>query len=55
MWKPSRREGSILPASGKSPEEWIGQQVLVEVLGGRVYQVIVELEGINDWGVVLSG
>ena len=44
-----------MPVSGKSPEEWIGQQVLVEVLGGRVYQVIVRLEGINDWVVVLSG
>jgi hypothetical protein len=44
-----------LPTSGKSPEEWIGEQVLVEVLGGRVYQVVVRLDGINDWGVVLTG
>jgi hypothetical protein len=44
-----------LPSAGKSPEEWIGEQVLVEVLGGRVYQVVVRLDGINDWGVILSG
>jgi hypothetical protein len=45
----------VLPTSGKSPEEWIGEQVLVEVLGGRVYRVVVSLDGINDWGVVLTG
>ena len=55
MWVLGRRERSVLTASGMSPEEWIGQRVLVEVLGGRVYQVVVRLEGINDWGVMLTG
>ncbi len=44
-----------MPTSGKSPEDWIGEQVLVEVLGGRVYQVVVRLDGINDWGALLTG
>ena len=43
-----------MPAVGKSPEEWVGQQVLVEITGGVEYQLVTRLEGIDDRGVVLK-
>lgn len=32
----------------------MGQQVLVEIIGGVEYQLVTRLEGINDWGIVLK-
>ena len=47
-------EGSLLPAVGRSPEEWVGQQVLVEIIGAVEYQLVTRLEGINGWGVLFK-
>ena len=44
-----------MPTAGKSPEEWIGQRVLVEIIGEVAYQVVVQLDGISEWGIVLAG
>ncbi len=44
-----------MPTAGESPEEWIGQRVLVEIIGGIGYQAVVRLDGINDWGIVVTG
>jgi hypothetical protein len=44
-----------LPTARKSPEEWIGQRVLVEIIGRIGYQAVVRLDGINDWGIVVIG
>jgi len=44
-----------LPRARKSPEEWIGQRVLVEIIGGIGYQAVVRLDGINYWGIVVTG
>jgi hypothetical protein len=42
--------------AGKSPEEWVNQDVLVEIFTGAVeYQVVARLDGINDCGIVLTG
>lgn len=42
--------------AGKSPEEWLDQDVLVEIFTGAVdYQVVARFDGINDWGIVLNG
>jgi hypothetical protein len=39
--------------AGKSPEEWVNQDVLVEISTGAVeYQVVARLDGINDWRIV---
>lgn len=43
-----------MPAVGKSPEEWVGQQVLVEIAGGVDYQLVTRLEGVDDRGVVVK-
>lgn len=41
--------------AGNSPEDWVGQDVVVEVLTSEVdYQVVARLEGVNDWGIVLN-
>jgi hypothetical protein len=35
--------------AGKSPEEWVNQDVLVEISTGAVeYQVVARLDGISD-------
>ena len=35
--------------AGKSPEDWVGQRVMVEVFTGEEnYQVVARLEGVND-------
>ncbi len=40
----------------KSHEEWVDQDVLVEIFTGAMdYQVVVRLDGINDRGIVLNG
>jgi hypothetical protein len=44
-----------MPTAGRSPEEWIGQRVLVAIIGGGEYQVVVRPDGISDWGMVLTG
>ncbi len=42
--------------AGKSPEEWVDQDVLVEIFTGAVdYQVVARLDGVNDRGIVLNG
>jgi hypothetical protein len=41
-------------AVGKSPEEWVGRMVLVEVAGGVEYQMVTRLEGIDERGVVVK-
>ncbi len=43
-----------MPAVGGPPEEWVGQQVLVEIIGAVGYQLVTRLEGIKDWGVLLK-
>jgi hypothetical protein len=43
-----------MPTAGRSPEEWIGQKVLVETIEGREYQVVVRPDGISDWDMVLT-
>ncbi len=43
-----------MPAVGRPPEEWVGQQVLVEIIDGVEYQLVTRLEGINDWGVLFD-
>ena len=44
-----------MPRAGRSPEEWVGQRVLVETIGVGEYQVVVRPDGISDWGMVLTG
>ena len=44
-----------MPSAGKSPEEWVGQKVVVEIIGPPSYQVIARLDGVGDWGLVLAG
>jgi hypothetical protein len=44
-----------LPSGGKSPEEWVGQKVVVEIIGAHDYQVVARLDGIGDLGIVLTG
>jgi hypothetical protein len=41
-------------AVGKSPEEWVGQMVMVEITGGVEYHLVTRLEGIDDRGVVVK-
>ena len=43
-----------MAAVGKSPEEWVGRMVLVEITGGVEYQMVTRLEGIGDRGVVVK-
>ncbi len=44
-----------MPSAGKSPEEWVGQKVVVEIVGPHNYEVVARLDGIGDWGLVLAG
>ncbi len=43
-----------MPAVGRSPKEWVGQQVLVETMGAVEYQLVTRLEGTNDGDVFLE-
>lgn len=39
--------------AGKSPEDWVGRQV-VEILAEPDRQEVARLDGIDDWGVTLG-
>ena len=40
--------------AGKSPEDWGGQQVVVEIMTEPDRQEVARLDGIDDWGVTLG-
>lgn len=41
--------------TGISPEDWMGSDVLVEIVGSVDYQVVARLDGISTMGAVLTG
>lgn len=43
-----------MPTAGRSPEEWVGQRVVVEIMGAHDYQVLARLDGVGDLGIVLT-
>ncbi len=40
--------------TGKPPEEWINQQVIVGFSGRGSARLLARLDGISDWGVTLT-
>ena len=44
-----------MPTAGESPESWIGQRILVEIIGAGNYRAVLPLDGISEWGAVLTG
>lgn len=40
--------------AGRSPEDWVGQQVVVEIMPEPDRQEVARLDGIDYWGVTLG-